>query len=150
LIETMEKASGTMATTSQTGAVEALRALNVAKVGVASPFDDHQNNKLKEYLVTKGFEVPVIKGGNVPLEDISLVSNEDSYRAAREVNDEGREKIEGIYLPCAQWPTIENIEYLERDTGHPVVTSLQAMLWHCMKKVGIKDKMEGYGKLFLV
>jgi len=47
-------ASGIHATTSQVAALAALKALGVKRLAVASPFDDHQNDKLKQYLEGNG------------------------------------------------------------------------------------------------
>jgi maleate cis-trans isomerase len=149
LIERMARASGTQATTSQTGAVVALKALGVRRVAVATPFDKHQNEKLKEYLEVRGFKVAAIDGLGVPLEEIAFLPSDKSYKLALDVVRRGGNGVDGIYLPCAQWPhPVENIALLESDTGLPVVTSLQAMLWYCLRKIGIRDKIKGYGKLF--
>ena len=41
----------------------------------------------------------------------------------------------------------EIIEPLEHDLDRPGVTSNQAMVWHSLKKLGIKDRVPGYGRL---
>jgi len=148
LIERMERNSGVMSTTSQTGAVAALKSLGVTKVAVASPFDESQNHKLKNYLESSGFKVGAIGGLAVPLSEMAFLPNEKSYVFAREVVRQADKDINGIYLPCAKWPTVETIEALEKDTGLPVVTSIQGMLWHCLRKLGLRDRIEGFGKLF--
>ncbi len=148
LAERMEHASGIQATTSQAAAIAALKALGVGRVAVASPFDEHQNDKLKQYIEAFGIRVVAIKGLGVPLEELAFLPTEKSYRLAREAVRDAKEGVNGIYIPCAQWPTVENIRVLENDTNLPVVTSLQAMLWYCLRKLGIRDKVEGFGKLF--
>ena len=148
LIDCMERASGTQSTTTQTGAVMAMRALGITNIGIASPFSDHQNEKLKTYLEASGFTVEAMKGIGEPLENLALLPNEKSYRQGVEVAREAKGKINGIYLPCAQWPVIENIAILEKDTNLPVVASLQGMLWHCLRRLGIRESIQGYGKLF--
>jgi maleate isomerase len=39
------------------------------------------------------------------------------------------------------------IDELERELGRPVVTSNQAIAWHCLRKAGIQDKVRGFGVL---
>lgn len=148
LIERMQKNSGILSTTSQTGAVKALKALGVSKLALASPFDEHQNRKLKTYLEASGFKVGGMGGLAVPLSEMAFLPTEKSYVFAREVVRQADEDINGIYLPCAKWPTVETIAALEADTGLPVVTSIQAMLWHCLRMLGLGDRIEGFGKLF--
>jgi maleate isomerase len=36
---------------------------------------------------------------------------------------------------------------MERELGRPVVTSNQAIAWHCLRKGGIEDKVPGFGAL---
>jgi len=43
--------------------------------------------------------------------------------------------------------TIEITEKLERETGKPVVTGTIATIWNCLRELGIKDCIEGYGRL---
>jgi len=149
LADRMQRASGIQATTSQVAAIEALRALGVKRLAIASPFDDHQNGKLKQYLEGNGFEVMSVAAGlGEPLNKYSFLANEVSYRLGREAVRQARGAVDGLYLPCAKWPTVENIGLLERDTHVPVVTSMQAMLWYCLRKLGLPDRIEGFGKLF--
>ena len=118
-------------------------------MAVATPFDKHQNEKLKEYLEAHGLKVAAIDGLGAPLEEIAFLPSDKSYKLALDVVRRGGNGVDGIYLPCAQWPhPVENIALLESDTELPVVTSLQAMLWYCLRKLGIRDKVEGFGKLF--
>ncbi len=149
LAERMERASGIHATTSQVAAVAALKALGVKRLSIASPFDDHQNDKLKQYLEGNGFKVVSLAGGiKEPLSEYALIPNETSYRLGREAVRLAGTGVDGLYIPCAKWPTVENIDVLEKDTQLPVVTSIQAMLWYCLRTLGIRDRIQGYGKLF--
>ncbi len=149
LADRIERASGIQATTSQVAAIAALQALDVKKLAIASPFDDQQNSKLKLYLEGNGFEVPSVAAGlDEPLHNYSFLSNEASYRLGREAVRQAKGAVDGLYLPCAKWPTVENIALLEQDTHVPVVTSIQAMLWYCLRKLGLRDRIAGYGRLF--
>lgn len=148
LAERIERASGIQATTSQFAAIAALRALGVKRLAIASPFDDHQNGKLKEYMEGNGFAVTALAGLGAPLSEYAFLANETSYRLGRKAVREAGGAVDGLYLPCAKWPTVENIGALERDTHVPVVTSIQAMMWYCLRRVGLRDRIEGFGKLF--
>lgn len=133
-------------TTSQTGAVEALRKLGVHKVIIASPFAADQNLLLKTFLEDSGFSVVGVKGLALPLIDIGRMPASASYQLAKEAFREAPD-AEGIYMPCAQMPTFRNIAALERDLGVPVVTSFQGMLWHVFEMLRIREPINGYGRL---
>jgi hypothetical protein len=42
-------------------------------------------------------------------------------------------------------PTIQILARLEDETGRPVVSSNQAMLWYALKTVGVHAPVRGYG-----
>ncbi|MBI2848623.1 MAG: Asp/Glu racemase [Chloroflexi bacterium] len=147
LIREMERITHRPATTSQTAAVDALQSLEAEKIAVASPFDDIQNQRLKTFLEDSGFDVLSIKGLALPMVEMPTLPLSTSYRIAKEVFREAP-TADALYIPCAAWPVVENIETLERDTGIPVVTSIQAMIWKALSLLKIGEVNEGYGQLF--
>ena len=56
---------------------------------------------------------------------------------------------EAVFISCTNFRAIEMIERLELETGKPVVTSNQAAVWHALRRLGIKDKIPGYGRLLV-
>lgn len=148
LAERMKNVSGIQSYTSQGAQIAAFKALRVEKVAVAGPYDEYQTEKLKQYIEMCGLSVVAIKGLGLTLEEMPFLPTEKSYRLGREVASLASGRAQGIYLPCAQWPTVENITALERDSGLPVVTAMQALLWYCLRKLGIREKIQGFGKLF--
>ena len=53
-----------------------------------------------------------------------------------------------ILMPSPHWPTIGAIDILEKEFGVTVLTALQVIVWDALRRCGIDDKIEGYGKLF--
>jgi maleate isomerase len=131
-----------------TGELEALRALRLKKIVVASPHEDELNEKLKVFLEGNGFEVIRIGGlGIRKNSDISKVPAYGSYQLAKKVFFEAGEKPDGVFIPCPRWPTIGNLDLLERELGCPVVSSCQAYSWWALKLLNIRENITGYGKL---
>jgi len=56
-------------------------------------------------------------------------------------------KVEAFLMAVPNIRTIEITEKLERETGKPVVTGTIATIWNCLRELGIKDCIEGYGRL---
>jgi len=54
---------------------------------------------------------------------------------------------DSIFVPCPRWPTITDVDLLEREIGKPVVTSCQAYIWHALKMTKVKQPVTGYGRL---
>jgi maleate cis-trans isomerase len=49
--------------------------------------------------------------------------------------------------PPSRWPTITDVDLLEREIGKPVVTSCQANIWHALKMARVKESVNGFGRL---
>ena len=53
-----------------------------------------------------------------------------------------------ILLSCTDMRSVEVIDRLERQTGKPVVTSNQAMVFQTLQMLGVETFKSGYGQLF--
>lgn len=85
----------------------------------------------------------------MPLEEIGFLLTEKCYKLGLNLVRRAGNEANGIYLPCAQWPhAVESIAVLERDPNLPVVTSFQGMLLYYLRRLGIRERVEGYGRLF--
>lgn len=149
LIKTMEKITGVPATTNSQGIVEALRALGAKNVSVSTPYNKEYNQKLKAFLEAKGFTITGIKRTPITIDDYGkfLYPPEQAYLLAKETYTP---ETDAHLISCAGWRTLPIIEKLENDIGKPVVTSVQAVMWHALKLTGLKVKMEGKGKLLRI
>jgi len=56
-------------------------------------------------------------------------------------------EADAVFISCTSVRTFEIIAPLERDLGKPVISSNQATIWHALRKTGIRDTIEGYGRL---
>jgi maleate isomerase len=130
-------------TTTSTAVLDALNALKVTKVAVATPYPEITNVKEKEYLEGHGIKVTKIEGLPSP-NGIQVHRPEDAYRLARKVNSE---ENDGIFISCTNFRTLEIIEALEEDVCKPVVTSNQATFWKSLRMIGVNSKIQGYGRL---
>lgn len=154
--EKIEKVSGVPALTTSQAVIEGLKTLQIRKVAVATPYNEEINQKEKEFLEANGIEVTEIIGLNItrlerhfPLtrrevSPIGLLEPYVAYRLAQEVNSQ---KAQGVFISCTGFRTIEIIDLLERDLKKPVISSNQAMFAAMMKRLGITEKIEGYGRL---
>jgi len=54
----------------------------------------------------------------------------------------------GLFLIFfSSWPTITDVDLLEREIGKPVITSSQAYIWHALKMAKVKQSVNGFGRL---
>ena len=148
IAQSVQEKVKTPVTAGVTGEIAALKELGIKKLVVASPHEPQLDAVLKVFLEANGFQV--IHTGGLGIKrnsDISQVSEHASYRLAKKMFFEAPEKADGVFIPCPRWPTIGNIELLERELGCPVITSSQAYSWWCLKLLHIRENITGYGQL---
>lgn len=145
IIQRIEAATGLPATTTATGVMAAFRRLGIGRLVMVSPYVEFINQKEVAYLEAMGLEVLRYQG--LSLDDgfaFMAVNPGDWYRMVKE--NQVRE-ADGYFISCVNVRSADAINDLERDLGKPVVTSLQAALWHCLDKVGVKVSIPGFGTL---
>jgi maleate isomerase len=134
------------ATTLVTGVVNGLRALGARRIVVATPYLDEINTLEAGHLAARGFDVLDIQGLNIADgAQMGLIAPDYLVEFALSVD---RPDAEAIFVSCGGIRTIDVIEEIERRAGKPVVASNQAMMWDCLRRAGIDDAIEGYGRLF--
>ncbi|MCG8335596.1 MAG: arylmalonate decarboxylase [Proteobacteria bacterium] len=129
------------------GVLQALRAFKATKIVIASPYLDDVNTLEANYLEDQGFEILEFQGMNILHDsDIRRVDPKFIKDYAKKTDCD---EAEAIFISCGGLRSIEIIDALEQEVGKPVVTSNQAMFWNTLRMAGIKDKIEGYGRLFI-
>jgi maleate isomerase len=130
-----------------TAEIEALKAMNIKKLVIGTPYEDEINQRLKRRLEASRFEVLQIAGygvrKNAQLTDLPVHA---SYKIAKRLYAKSRE-ADGIFIACPRWPTISDVALLEEEIGKPVVTSSQACIWYALKLIDIKQNVTGFGRL---
>lgn len=145
LAELRKGAPNAIATSLITGVLNALRALDVKRVAVATPYLDEINTREAEYMSAAGFEITDIKG-------LQLVKDSDMIRVRPEIIAEFAASVdtpeaEAVFISCGALRSLEIIDALEQRLGKPVICSNQAMMWEVLRRAGIEDRIEGYGSL---
>ena len=129
-----------------TGVVDALQELGARKIVVGTPYLDEINTAEAEFLVAKGFEVLDIQGLNLTTGiEFGRVTPAYWKIFAREID---RLDADAIFLSCGGIRSLEVVEEIEQLTGKPVVTSNQAQFWSCLRRAGIMDRLQGFGRIF--
>lgn len=129
------------------GEIKALQSLNIKKLVVATPHEDTLNQRMKAFLEASGFQVLKIEGYGVRKNaDLTDMDIHAAYRIAKRLHEQAPE-ADGIFIPCPRWPTITDVDLLEREIGKPVVTSCQAYIWHGLKMARVRETVNGFGRL---
>lgn len=147
LIKRIEEATKTPAIIKITAAIAAFRHLGAKRLSVATPFEEKNNQNIKNFLEGSGFTVANIKGlGLVSNLEIAKLPVYAPYQLARRVVLENPE-TDVIYIPCTQWTPSFSIDQLEKDFNKPVVTPNIAMIWYVFRALSLRGSIKGFGRL---
>jgi maleate isomerase len=130
-------------TTTSTAVIEALKAMEINKVVVVTPYIREINEKEKLFLEAHGIKVLRIESiPNVTVKPEVVPTR--VYQLAREIDIP---EATGVFISCTALRSIEILEFLEQDSKKPVISSNQATFWKMMKMAGIRPSIKGYGRL---
>ncbi|MCW5751102.1 MAG: aspartate/glutamate racemase family protein [Alphaproteobacteria bacterium] len=133
-------------TTPMEAACLALRRLGAGRIAFLSPYKDEINRSMRGYLLEQGFSVPAMASWNIS--DGAMVNRVSPGSAAEAVREIGRSPgTDAVFVSCTALRVLENIDMLEQEIGKPIVTSNQALAWHCLRLAGVADTVPGSGRL---
>ncbi len=125
--------------------VGALKALNAKRVSILSPMHQRYSDSAKSFYEEMGFEVVSDHCLGVPLpEEIIKVTDEAIFAAFEEMD---RPDIDVLLHVGGALSVVPLIEQLEEKHGKPVVTVNAASYWTALRKLGVDDKIKGFGRL---
>jgi maleate isomerase len=145
LVETIQNASGCPSITTAQAIREAFTHFGIKKLVLISPYVKQTNEHEVHYLSEAGFTVLHELGLGLHSDGYSGVSPEQWIHIVKENT---RPDADGYFLSCTNTRMIEAIDHLEQDIGKPVISSNQATLWACLKKLGISHTNKALGRLF--
>ncbi len=129
-----------------TGVINALHRLDAQRIVVATPYLDEINTMEAAFLRERGFDVLNIQGLNV--EDCEAMGRITPSFIRDFVLSIDHEDADAIFVSCGGIRTLDVLQEIEDAAGKPVVCSNQAMMWDCLRRANINDRIDGYGQLF--
>ena len=137
---------GVPVSSSATAQSNALAAVGARKVGVVHPSNPKRDSTHDDQLRDDGLEPMGNRSAGATFEDYNRIPDNVAYDLGRDLVEENPD-IDTLLYSCPHWAVTQAIEPLEQDLGVSVVTSLQAITWEALRKCGIGDRVDGYGKL---
>ena len=150
--ESIRKETGLPAVTATSAMVEALRALEVRRIGLVTPYTKERTQVLQEFLGNRGFEVVAVasrdfsEGSKDPREwyETNRQPPTVAYVMARQV---AVPTAEAVLISGTNLRTLEVLEHLEKDTGRPVISTNLCILWASLGRLGIRIEGSWAGRL---
>lgn len=125
--------------------VEALTALAIRRIAVATPYDASTTTRFIEFLEEAGFGITSCAFLGLKA-DIFRVNPATVYRLVRAV-DSG--DAEAIFISCTNLWTREVISALEHELGKAVLSANQVTIWAALRAANIKVEVPGQ-RLFAI
>lgn len=145
IVARIERSTGIRAASTSDALLAALAVLEAKRIVMVSPYKKHINDSEVAFFAQHGIEVLAEIGLALPdAETMSAVTPEEWYDRTVAMK---RPDADAYFLSCTNIKAVPAIERLEQALGKPVISSNQAMFWHCLRKAGLEDVVHGYGRL---
>ena len=128
--------SGLPAVTTAGALVEAIHDLDATRVAFTSPYVPRLVEESIDFIRQCGIEV--VNQANYEKELSSLQQNaltpEDAYRMGLQAD---HSDAQALVVSCTDYRVLEAVPALEATLGKPVITSNSALMYACLKRLGI-------------
>ena len=133
-------------TTPITAALKAFKKLNLKKIAVLTPYPKIINVTVYDYLVENNIIVDSFSSFNLEYDsDIAQVSLDSLEKEIAKID---LSNVDGLFVSCTALKIVDVLDKIEKKENTIVISSNQAIIWDCLRSVGIDSKIKGYGKLF--
>ena len=140
--------TGVPTTTSAEAIGMAANALGMKKVALVSPYSEEVIGRAKTYYESNsGLEVIAMEAfGATDAYAIGALDESHALAAFEQIDSS---EIEVLIIPGGNFPTLRHIAGWEERFDKPVITTNQAVLWSVMISMGVREPIEGLGRLLL-
>ena len=138
---------GIPAFTASDAIIMGLRKLGAKTISIGLPLNQSAMiANVKGHLERNGFEVRKVGTMGLPHHQaVSAATPEDSYRLMKEIY---QSDVDAIVINNSNLRTLEIIDVFEKDYGKPVLASNQALMWACLRAIGVHDSPAKLGRIF--
>jgi maleate isomerase len=143
LLDHLVALAGTRAFTAAGAILAALAHLGVRRLALATPYPETISAAGRKYWEAAGLDVVA----HDRIEGVVNIYEETEERAYALGRSADVPRADAVLISGTGLPTAGIVERLERDLGKPVVTSQAATLWQALRTVGIREPVQGYGRL---
>ena len=142
IVEEIRKSKfNTYVTTPISSALKAFKVLNVKKISILTPYPKAVNNTIYDYIVKNNIEITSFSSYNLEYDsDIARVDPNYLIETIDKINDKN---AEAIFISCTALKAVDVIQKIENQKSKFVVSSNQAIIWDCLRSIGIKKTIQG-------
>ena len=124
--------------------IDALHALGIQRVALATPYLDSINRMERRFLADHAFDVVSTRGLGLSGAAIREVLPERVFELACDADCDA---AQAVFVSCTDLRALEVVDALEARLSKPVLTSNQVTLWALLRALGRKSDIAGFGRL---
>ena len=143
LLGRLGEANGMPVVTAFGAVAAALARLGVRRLALGAPYSAETTAQGRAHLESHGFQV--VRAEN--LQGVTNIYDETAERAYRLARGVDTPEAEAVFLTGTGMPTLPVLDMLEQDLGKPVISSASALMWHALRRCGVREPIAGYGRL---
>jgi maleate isomerase len=142
----IRREAGVPAISAWTALRDALSMLEISAFALGTPYPTSIHRLAPAYFRDRGF--CVVDDATLDIRAVCEVPTVGRGRLLVFAESLERDGAEAVVLLATDLPTFGVIAELERNTGLPVLTSNQALLWSALRTLGRNDTIPALGRLF--
>ena len=135
-------------TTPITSAIKALKAFNISKISVFTPYTKSINDSVVDYFNKEKIIVNGLTYFDIESDlDIGKVDEKYLFEVLSKID---LEDSEALFVSCTALPVLSIINKLEKKLNKIVLSSNQTLIWDTLNLIGYKKPVAGFGSVFKV
>ncbi len=146
LLAALRRAGAPRATTTASAIRAAFETLRARRIVLITPYSAETTAAEAEFLHRDGFEVLDARGFALGGSD-QFCSTPPQFWRDRTI-EAARPDADAYLVSCANISVFPVIEEIEQKLARPVVTSNQAVIWHALSLLDVRDRRNCPGRLF--
>jgi maleate isomerase len=147
ILETLKRCKpGAAPTTPITAARAAFKALGLSELSVLTPYPREVHLAVVHHLESHGLDI--VRSAYFGVSEDRQITEIDSESLESAIDELARGDGRAIFVSCTALRIVDDIARLERKTGKIILTSNQALAWHCLRLSGKDREIQDYGCLF--
>ena len=144
--EEIRKRTKKPVTTASHAVHEALRAFDITRISVVTPFDEASNEHVRTAFAENGFDVAAIHGAGCT--DFTKIGHTGFDEVRRLFDAVDAREAQALVQVGTGLPLSGIIGDLESAFAKPVIGCNAAAYWQALRGQGIADSLPGKGRLF--
>jgi len=135
-------------TTPITSAIKALKALDIKKISIFTPYTKEINDSIINYFNKENITINSLTYLDIASDsDIGKVDQNYLFEVLSKID---LENSDALFVSCTALPVLSIIDRLEKKLNKIILSSNQTLIWDALNLIGNKAPVVGYGKIFEV